>query len=68
MALGDECLLEKLSFLDLSHIQITRVPRSLLNLPYLQYLAVQNNPISKEEVDSFKTDLINRQSKINLLI
>ncbi|CAF1264342.1 unnamed protein product [Adineta steineri] len=61
-------LLDKLSFLDLSHTQITRVPRSILNLPYLQYLVVQNNAISKEEVDSLKMDLLDRQSKINLLI
>ncbi|CAF4031739.1 unnamed protein product [Adineta steineri] len=61
-------LLEKLSFLDLSNTKITRVPRSILNLPYLQYLVVQNNAISKEEVDSLKMDLLDRQSKINLLI
>ncbi|CAF3810357.1 unnamed protein product [Adineta steineri] len=61
-------LLDKLSFLDLSNTKITRVPRSILNLPYLQYLVVQNNAISKEEVDSLKMDLLDRQSKINLLI
>ncbi|UJR18695.1 hypothetical protein I4U23_005602 [Adineta vaga] len=61
-------LLKKLSFLDLSHTEITRVPRSLLNLPYLQYLVVQRNAIPKEEVDSLKSDLLNKQSKVNLLI
>ncbi|CAF4052902.1 unnamed protein product [Rotaria sp. Silwood1] len=61
-------LLEKLSFLDLSHTQIIRIPRSILNLPYLQYLVVQRNEIPQEEVDSFKMELLNQKSKINLLI
>lgn len=61
-------LLKRLSFLDLSHTQITRIPRGILNLPYLQYLVVQRNQITQEEADSFKTELLNSKTKINLLI
>jgi Leucine-rich repeat (LRR) protein len=60
--------LEDLFFLDLAHTQITHIPRSILNMPKLQYLVVQRNSIPQEEVDSIKMELSKQQSKITLLI
>jgi Leucine-rich repeat (LRR) protein len=60
--------LERLFFLDLTHTQITHIPRTILKMPSLQYLVIQRNAFPQEEVDSIKMELINQQSKITLLI
>ncbi|CAF1247396.1 unnamed protein product [Rotaria magnacalcarata] len=60
--------LERLSFLDLAHTQINRIPRTILAMPSLQYLVVQRNAFPQEEIDSIKMELIKQKSKITLLI
>ncbi|CAF2155844.1 unnamed protein product [Rotaria magnacalcarata] len=60
--------LERLSFLDLAHTQINRIPRTILAMPSLQYLVVQRNAFPQEEIDSIKMELTKQKSKITLLI
>jgi Leucine-rich repeat (LRR) protein len=60
--------LEKLNIVDLSHTEISYVPRAMLKMPRLQYLIVQRNPFSDEEINSIKMELSSQQSKVQLLI
>jgi len=60
--------LQKLSFLDLSFTKITSVPKNILKIPTLQYLVIQGNAFSTEEVNTIKTEFSQQRPNVNLLI
>jgi len=60
--------LENLNFIDLSFTQITEIPNTILNLAKLQYLVIQNNAFSAQEVDKIKTEFSTQRPNVNLLI
>ncbi len=64
-AIGD---LEKLSFLDFSFTKITQIPKSLLKLTKLQYLVIQGNAFSAEEINTIKTEFSTQRPNVQLLI
>jgi len=59
---------QNLSFFDLSFSQITHVPKTILNLAKLQYLVIQGNAFSAEEINTIKTEFSTQRPNVNLLI
>jgi hypothetical protein len=60
--------LENLSFLDVSFSQITHLPKTLLKLARLQYLVVQGNSFSAEEINSIQMDFSTQRPGVTVLI
>ena len=60
--------IEYLSFLDLSFTKISEVPNTIFKLPVLQYLVIQGNTFSTEEVNNIKTVFKTQRPDIQLLI
>jgi Leucine-rich repeat (LRR) protein len=60
--------LTRLSFLDVSASQLTHIPNTIFKLTKLQYLVIQNNPFSAEEINSIKMEFNTNQPNAQLLI
>jgi Leucine-rich repeat (LRR) protein len=60
--------LTRLSFLDVSASQLTHIPKTIFKLTKLQYLVIQNNPFSAEEINSIKMEFNTNQPNAQLLI
>jgi hypothetical protein len=60
--------LEKLYLLDLSHTQITHIPKPILTMARLKFLIIQGNSFADEEVNSMKMEFGTNRPDLTLLI